>query len=184
MNNTMALGLAVLFTGCYTPMSESFHTVGRGTFDTSEKRVVWGRALQQFQEHNAIVTLVDFDAGILASGVQPAGMVHCRGSGSACNSVEGWQFTMADDGTSLLSVRRGVTGMVAVGSPLLGGEDKRALEREAEAVLAAIVGVRGTVVQRSPPASNPVPNPLPVGARCSADARCVTGLCVEKRCAR
>jgi hypothetical protein len=76
----MLAALAVLSTGGCVPTmltttSESFHTLAQASYDTSEKRQVWGRALEQFQRHNAIVTVVDYEAGVLASGGQPAGLI-------------------------------------------------------------------------------------------------------------
>ena len=144
MKTGTLLGLVVLLTGCAVPMGTSYHTVGRARFDTSEKRLVWGRALEKFQEHNAIVTLVDYEAGILASGSQPGERVPCRGIDESCESVVGWQFTMSDDGHGLLSVRRGVLGRVySYSEDLLRPEDKTALDAEADAILATIVGERG-----------------------------------------
>jgi hypothetical protein len=148
MRKLMLVAVAAMFSGCATPMTTSFHTLGRATYDKAEKREVWGRALAQFQLHNAIVTVVDYESGVLASGDQPGETVPCRSTSKACNQTVGWQFTISDDGTCLLSVRRGISGTVdAVYRPtsLLRDEIKDDLEQDADEILAAIVGKRGSV---------------------------------------
>jgi hypothetical protein len=185
----MLAAVAALLSGCATPMltSEGFHTIGRGKYDISEKREVWGRALEEFQRHNAIVTVVDYEAGILASGSQPAETIPCLASNRRCDSTVGWQFTMSDDGTSLLSMRRGISGVInyAWGRPasLLGDETKAGLERDTDAILAAIVGQRGTVAPR-PSRVADRSTLLPVGANCSKNAECASGQCVLLKCSK
>lgn len=190
---TMLVAVAALFSGCTMPMatSEGFHTLGRGTYDISEKREVWGRALEEFQRHNAIVTVVDYEAGILASGSQPAESIQCLASNKRCDSTVGWQFTMSDDGTSLLSVRRGVSGVISysLGRPasLLGDDSKDRLERDTDAILAAIVGQRGSVAPRQSRMAGSKPGSrslLPVGAQCSGGSECATGQCVLLKCSK
>jgi hypothetical protein len=179
MKGAVLLGVIVLLTGCITPASASFHTVGRGKYDTSEKRAVWGRALEQFQEYNAIVTLVDYEAGILASGSQPAGNVPCHGVVNSCAAVMGWQFTMADDGTALLSVRRGIIGFTYGVGALLADEDKNKLDAETAAILTVIVGQRGSV---APVRARRPEQLLPLGATCSEHRQCATGQCTGMTC--
>jgi hypothetical protein len=186
---TMLAALAALSTvGCVPTMltttSESFHTLAQASYDTSEKRQVWGRALEQFQRHNAIVTVVDYEAGVLASGGQPAGPIPCNAYAKTCELTVGWQFTISDDGTSLLSVRRGITGQVEyISGPLLRDDGKEMLDLEADVILADIVGERGSVAQR-PKRTPAAAALLPVGAKCSAHSECKSGQCSMLKCSR
>jgi hypothetical protein len=183
---TMLAAVAALFAvGCaQVPVTQRLHTVSRATYDTSEKRAAWGRALESFQEHNVIVTLVDYEAGILASGSQPE-VVPCAGAGGKCESSTGWQFTMSDDGTALFSVRRGVTGMLDAYSStkLLPPESEARLCKDADETLAFIIGPKGVVKPQPPKPAEA--RRLSRGDWCSNDGECETGLsCLMRRCAR
>ncbi|WP_242344661.1 hypothetical protein [Anaeromyxobacter terrae] len=187
---TMLVAVAALSTvGCVptvlTTTSESFHTLAQGSYQTAAKRQVWGRALEQFQRHNAIVTVADYEAGILASGGQPAGVIPCNAYRRRCGLTVGWQFTMSDDGTSLLSVRRAITGDVEyLAGSLLQDDRREMLDYEADTILAAIVGERGSVAQRKPRTAPPPPSLLPVGARCYVGSECASGQCVLAKCSK
>lgn len=185
--------VALSIVGCAPPVliprSESFHTLAQGSYDSADKRVVWGRALEQFQRHNAIVTVADYEAGILASGGQPAPSIPCNGYGRVCDLTVGWQFTISDDGACLLSVRRGVSGQVELyrdhSSSLLQNDRMNMLDYEADTILAAIVGERGSVVKHpARPMQAPQSSLLPNGAKCSAHSECASGRCSLLKCTR
>jgi hypothetical protein len=168
------------------PVSQHLHTVSRGRYELSEKRAVWGRALESFQEHNIVVTVVDYEAGVLASGGQPE-TVRCAGASGKCQSVTGVQFTMSDDGTALFTVRRGVSGMMDGYSakPLIPPPVEADMCKEADETLAFIVGQAGSVKPQPEKKKAQAQQGLSQGEFCSNDGECRDGLsCTMMRCTR
>jgi hypothetical protein len=193
VRNVLLVAAVTVAAGCTPIMTrQGMHTLSRGSYDVAEKRVVWGRALESFQERNLIITFADLEAGVLASGNQPE-VVRCASINGLCDSTTGVQFTLSEDGTVMFSVRRGVTGAVYSQKPLLPEASQTDFQRRSDDILRFIVGERGKLTERptaSPPGSLSLTQPSaqrrwPKGVRCSKDEQCQEGLaCVESRCAK
>jgi len=145
MNARIALVSAML-TGCAMPVIVPVHTVSKARFSPQDRRSVWGRTLESFQNTNTLIAYSDPVGGILRSEMQPS-QAPCSGSywvrtdnreekpTPMCDGLAHIQFTICDEGLAILRTNRTVRGSVSGYNALVTDRDLERLQTRQDALL-------------------------------------------------
>jgi hypothetical protein len=175
MNRQTAVAIALLSAACAPVMrAQNVHTVSRNTADPTERNLVWARALEYFQAACIPVELSDPAGGILVSK-DISNEYECRSLGR-CQCIGSTQFTIAEDGTAMISRNCIVTAPTFDNKPLVRSLDVDRFREAQDHALLIIVG-------GAPHAPTPRRGNAQRGEQCTADRDCIPGyVCPNGAC--
>jgi hypothetical protein len=175
MNRPIALAVAFALSACAPVMrTQNVHAVSRNVANPGERRLVWARALDFFQTACMPIELSDPAGGLLVSKEINSEL---RCSVGRCQCHGSTQFTIAEDGTAMISRNCVVAAETYGGAIIQFGELDRFRKAQDHALLVIVGG--------APPEGTPAAarGNAKRGEACAGDSDCAAGLvCPAGRC--
>jgi hypothetical protein len=167
--------VVLLAIGCAPVLrSQNIHTVSRSLADPTERSLVWARALEYFPAAAMPIELSDPDGGILVSK-DINNEFQCRSLGR-CQCYGSTQFTIAADGTAMISRNCVVSAPTFDSKPLIPATETHRFRDAQDYALRVIVGDKPPVSPAQRGAAKP-------GQKCAVDADCTEGYrCPDQVC--